>query len=220
MNDKLIIAGMVPFSTIDFPGKLSAVLFCQGCSWNCHYCHNPHLRPLIGSKKVTWNEIVRFLESRRGLLESVVFSGGEPLLQPGLSRAVALIKGQGFSVGLHTAGVFPERLAEVISQLEWVGFDVKGPWEDYPLIASVAAGAQVSDSLRILVNSKVEYEVRTTVDGIYLNAASLLRLAEYLASMGVKRYVLQKRHDVDNGFLSDCFFQKTMKEMFSEFSIR
>jgi pyruvate formate lyase activating enzyme len=220
MNDKLNIAGMVPFSTIDFPGRLSAVLFCQGCSWNCHYCHNPHLRPLTGSKKMSWNEIVHFLESRRGLLEGVVFSGGEPLLQPGLPRAVALIKGQGFSVGLHTAGVFPERLAEVISQLEWVGFDVKGPWEDYSLITSVAAGAQVIDSLRILVNSKVEYEVRTTVDGIYLNAASLLRLAKYLASMGVKRYVLQKRREVDSGFLSDCFFQKTMKEMFSEFFIR
>jgi pyruvate-formate lyase-activating enzyme len=82
------IGGMVPLTTIDYPDHLSCVLFCQGCAWRCHYCHNPELIAPVGSTPVAWDEVLAFLHKRQGLLQAVVFSGGEATLQPGLPEAM------------------------------------------------------------------------------------------------------------------------------------
>ena len=79
----LRIGGLTPLSTTDYPGQLAAAVFCQGCPWRCGYCHNPHLIPATVKQGIDWVEVMRFLERRRGLLDAVVFSGGEPTLQPG-----------------------------------------------------------------------------------------------------------------------------------------
>lgn len=92
----LIIGGLTPFTTIDFPGKLAAVIFCQGCPWRCGYCHNRHLLDAGQPGTVPWHEVIRFLEQRRGLLDAVVFSGGEPTLQTRLPDAVAAVRRMGF----------------------------------------------------------------------------------------------------------------------------
>ena len=86
----LRIGGFTPFTTTDYPGQLAAVVFCQGCPWRCAYCHNPHLLPVEGPESHAWPDLLRFLASRRGLLDAVVFSGGEPTLQGGLADASAL----------------------------------------------------------------------------------------------------------------------------------
>ena len=101
----LQVGGITPFTTIDFPGRLAAVIFCQGCPWRCQYCHNRHLLPAGENGKYPWEEVLRWLETRRGLLEGVVFSGGEPLLQRQLPEAVEQLHRDGFEVALHTAGV-------------------------------------------------------------------------------------------------------------------
>lgn len=103
----LEIGGLTPLTTIDFPGRLAAVVFCQGCPWRCGYCQNAHLIPPSAEKRVPWADVLAFLERRRGLLEGVVFSGGEPTLQAGLPEALRQVRDLGFATGLHTAGPSP-----------------------------------------------------------------------------------------------------------------
>jgi pyruvate formate lyase activating enzyme len=80
----LKVGGFVPLSTTDFPGQLASVVFCQGCPWRCAYCHNPHLQPAPGEALLDWRWIIARLERRRGLIDAVVFSGGEPTAQGAL----------------------------------------------------------------------------------------------------------------------------------------
>lgn len=122
---ELRVGGLVPLSTCDWPGQLAATLFCQGCPWDCPYCHNPHLREIRAGETLVWRDLMTWLESRRGLLDGVVFSGGEPTLQAALPDAVREVRRLGFRIGLHTAGPYPKRLATLLPWLDWVGFDVK-----------------------------------------------------------------------------------------------
>lgn len=186
---ELVVGGLAPFTTIDFPGRLAAVVFCQGCPWRCGYCHNPHLHSPQGGER-PWGEVLGWLETRRGLLDGVVFSGGEPLLQRGLGSALQAVRARGFATALHTAGIYPERLAAVLPALDWVGFDVKGPFEDYRRITG-APGDAARDALTRLLAAGVDHEIRCTVDSGLLDADALARMASQLAALGVSRLVLQ-----------------------------
>ncbi len=104
-----------------------------------------------------WPEVVEWLASRRDLLDSVVFSGGEPLLQHGLAGAMWQVRSLGFGVGLHTAGIYPERLAGMLPLVDWVGFDVKAPFSDYARVIgakSANCGQAAQRSLSWLLASK------------------------------------------------------------------
>ncbi|HTY21248.1 MAG TPA: anaerobic ribonucleoside-triphosphate reductase activating protein [Geobacteraceae bacterium] len=159
------IGGLLPFTTIDFPGKLAAVLFCQGCSWRCGYCHNRHLIPTMSGAAVSWLEIVALLRRRIGLLDAVVFSGGEPTMQLALPEALRGVRKMGFKVGLHTAGPYPERLRECLPLLDWVGMDIKAPFEEYERITGVpGSGEAASKSAELLRRSGVSHQFRTTLD--------------------------------------------------------
>lgn len=161
----LNIGGVTPFTTIDYPGEIAAVLFCRGCPWRCGYCHNEHLREPAAEGNVHWEEILSFLRSRAGLLDAVVFSGGEPTLQPGLAEAVREVKALGFKVGLHTAGAFPERLAMILPQLDWVGMDLKAPFEEYEAVTAVpGSGEAARESADLVRRSGVAHRFRTTLD--------------------------------------------------------
>lgn len=161
----LEIGGLLPFTTIDYPGSLAAVIFCRGCPWRCGYCHNRHLIPTMGSGGVSWLEIVALLRGRCGLLDAVVFSGGEPTMQAGLADAMRVVQGMGFKVGLHTAGPYPERLSECLPFLDWVGMDLKAPFDEYDRITGVSgSGEAARDSAELLRNSGVPHQFRTTLD--------------------------------------------------------
>ena len=108
----LEVGGLLPLSTTDFPDRLSAVVFLQGCPWRCRYCHNPELQARASTGELAWRTVLDFLDRRAGLLDAVVFSGGEPTLQAGLARAVEDVRRRGFAAGLHTAGIYPRRLAQ------------------------------------------------------------------------------------------------------------
>lgn len=192
---RLVVGGLTPFSTIDYPGRLAAVVFCQGCPWRCSYCHNPQLQQSTGSGP-SWPQLRDWLASRRALLDGVVFSGGEPLVQPGLPAALAEVRAMGFAVGLHTAGIYPRRLAATLPNLDWVGFDVKAPFDDYRVIAGIASGHAARRSLQLLLESGVAYELRCTLAPA-LDSAAIGRLAAELACLGAVRLVLQGCRDSD-----------------------
>jgi len=191
--DALRVGGVVPFSATDFPGVLAAVVFCQGCPWRCGYCHNPHLIPANAPTPFAWSEVLAWLESRRGLLDAVVFSGGEPLAQPSLGDALRAVRGREFAIGLHTGGAYARRLAEVLPLVDWVGYDVKAPRDDYASVTAVAgSGDRAWAGLDYVLGSGVEFELRTTVHPLVTSPDALERLARELAARGVRRWVLQR----------------------------
>jgi pyruvate formate lyase activating enzyme len=170
------------------------VVYCQGCPWRCRYCHNPHLLPGRAAGGIAWSEVLDFLRRRRGLLDAVVFSGGEPTAQAGLVRAMREAKALGYRIGLHSAGIYPRRFAEVLPLVDWVGFDAKAPFDTaYERITGVrASGEAALESARALLASGIDCEFRTTWHAGFLSPAELDRLTRTLAELGVRRYALQE----------------------------
>jgi len=170
------------------------VVYCQGCPWRCGYCHNPHLLPRRAAGGIAWSEVLDFLSRRRGLLDAVVFSGGEPTAQPGLARAMREARALGYRIGLHSAGIYPRRFAEVLPLADWVGFDAKAPFDAaYARITGVrGSGEAALASARALLESGVDCEFRTTWHAGFLSPGELERLSCTLADLGVRRYALQE----------------------------
>lgn len=191
----LRVGGLVPYSGVDLPGKLCAVVFVQGCPWRCGYCHNPHLQSRDGGGQTSWTEVVALLERRVGLLDAVVFSGGEPTLDPALATAMREVRGLGFQVGLHTAGMYPRRLAEVLPLVDWIGLDVKAPLDEparHDRVTGVAGGAAaVHESVTCVVRSGVAHEFRTTAHPALLDDAALLRIGQSLARAQARAFAVQ-----------------------------
>lgn len=193
----LPVGGLTPLSTVDWPQQLAAVVFLRGCPWRCPYCHNPDLQQRLGAVQ-PWDELLAFLAARRGLLDGVVFSGGEPLVHPGLAEGLRAVRSMGFATALHTGGDRPERLAALLEEglLDWVGLDIKAPWADYDrLTGALGAGDRVHRALRLLVESGVPYELRTTVRADLLPPERLRVLAREVAAAGGKSLVLQACRD-------------------------
>jgi pyruvate formate lyase activating enzyme len=170
------VGGFEGVSLCDWPGEIVATVFCQGCPWDCAYCHNPHLIPAHGGT-IAWDEICTSLKRRVGLLDGVVFSGGEPTLQSGLEDAIKSVRDLGFRVALHTAGPYPSRLRSVLPLVDWVGFDIKASFADFDVVTRVAgSGVRARKSLDILIESGVAFELRTTLYPPVFNSASIDRL--------------------------------------------
>lgn len=218
----------MPLSGCDWPGELVATVFCQGCPWRCRYCHNTHLLDADRPGAVTWRSVTAFLRTRVGLLDGVVFSGGEPTLQHGLASAMRETRALGFRVGLHTAGPYPNRLNEVLALVDWVGFDVKAPFDDYPRLTGVpGSGERARESLLRLIASGVAHEVRTTVHPDLLDAATLCSLAGALADLRVTHYTLQAccatGTDADpasGAAVSAAFFPEPLRARFTSLTVR
>ena len=156
------IAGLEKFSTVDFPGSLAAVVFAAGCNYRCVYCHNRHM--LSDPPLLSEAEVLAFLKKRAGLLDGVVFSGGEPTLQEDLPEWLARVRALGYRTKLDTNGSRPEMLRALLAEglLDYVAMDYKAPLEGYtPLCGADSAG--VPESLALLRASQVPYELRTTL---------------------------------------------------------
>jgi pyruvate formate lyase activating enzyme len=227
----LRVGGLTPLSTTDWPGMLAAVVFCQGCPWRCRYCHNPGLIPARGDNAIPRGDVLDLLRRRRGLLDGVVFSGGEPTLQAGLPDAMREVRALGFGVGLHTGGMYPDKLEAVLPLVDWVGLDVKAPFADYARITGVAgSGGRAVAGLQRILGSGVAHEVRTTVHPALLADAEVAGLARDLAARGVKRYVIQAFRS--QGCTDEALRRSAVRErplhdaadelaaLFAEFSVR
>lgn len=187
------IGGIQPFTSIDYPGELAAVIFCQGCPWRCSYCQNPELIAAQAPGGLNWQQALDFLRKRTGLLDAVVFSGGEPCLQKDLPEALADTRALGFKTGLHTAGCYPERLQALLPLLDWVGLDIKAQAADYPQITSTPySGEAAWESLRLLIASGLDHEVRITLDASLYEANHLQQLLTQVAESGASTLVLQE----------------------------
>lgn len=203
MSDgRFLVGGFVSLTSVDYPGSLAFVVFLQGCPWRCRYCHNRHLQTVSPAEALPWEDVLNLIKARRGFIDAVVFSGGEPLLQDMLPESMQQVKDLGLKVGLHTGGALPERLARVADLVDWVGFDIKHTFEKYAFITNIPdSGEKAFESLKVLIDHKVNFEARMTVDSI-IPTEDILRVMHQISEMGVKNAVLQKCRD-KNGDLEE-----------------
>ena len=190
---QLQIGGLVSFTTIDYPGKLAAVLFLVGCPFNCAYCSNSHLIP-VGEGEYDPEKVFDWLKNRVGKLEGVVFSGGEALMQADATiEYMKRVKDLGFSIGLHTNGFYPQILKQVSDIVDWIGIDFKTTREHYKDLTGIdIAYDKMIESIQYWTSTGKGIEVRITCDPRYVSKEDLLTVAKITSDMGVKNFAVQK----------------------------
>jgi pyruvate formate lyase activating enzyme len=188
------IGGLQKVSLIDYPGLISSIIFLQGCNFRCPYCHNPELvkpklfRPCLDEKK-----IFKFLKMRKGKLDAVTISGGEPTLQKELISFIRKIKKMGYAVKLDTNGSQPQVVAELLAEklLDFIAMDIKAPQDKYNNAVKTAVDKEkIKECINIILQSKIQYEFRTTLVKSMLTEKDILKIAGDIT--GARRYVLQK----------------------------
>lgn len=228
-TDPVVVGGLTPLTTIDYPGELSAVVFLQGCPWRCGYCQNNDLLARDTQSSIPWQNIIDFLEKRRQLLDAVVFSGGEPTLHANLPEAIKQVAAMGFKVGLHTAGIYPDRLQKILPLVDWVGMDIKSDKASYEKITGVKrSGERAWKSANLLMDSGVAHEFRTTVHPDMLNKEQLTSLVDELSATGAEDYVIQEcitKHCLDESrqvsvASLDMQFINQFASKFNRFAVR
>lgn len=186
------IAGLAKTSTIDFPGHLAAVIFTSGCNLDCFYCHNRHLIQADNSPQLDLEEVYQFLTKRQGLLDGIVLSGGEPLLQEDLPDFISAVRRLGYAIKLDTNGTLPDVLRSMLKKelLDYVAVDYKAPFSMYADICgcSPLLAFQVRTTLKIMLDSDISWEARTTVIP-QLSQEELIRMAREIPQL--PRYYLQ-----------------------------
>ncbi len=199
----MIIGGLQKTTLIDYPGKIAAIVFTSGCNMNCGYCHNPELRGF--SAKIDEEEFLSFLDARKGKLEAVTVTGGEPTVQRDLFEFIGKIKSRGFLVKLDTQGTNPRAVERLLSAglVDYVAMDIKAPLDRYREVANCFVDeAAVRKTIGIIMSSAPDYEFRTTIVKGQLGMDDMRRIGELIK--GAKCHYSQKF--VPNGNLNDPLF--------------
>lgn len=181
-------------SFIDYPGRISAVVFTRGCNFRCPYCHNPELVvPDRYCGTIRQDDLFSYLDRRKGKLDAVVVTGGEPTLQADLIPFMERIKSMGFLVKLDTNGSRPQILREAIGAgiPDYIAMDIKAPWEKYSLVTgSLVNITDIRDSIDLIRTSSIPHEFRTTLPETLLNPDDVRAIGKMVE--GASLYVLQK----------------------------
>ena len=198
----ITIGDVEQFSIVDFPNNIAAVVFMQGCPWRCPFCYNLSLQKIgaVSESGWTFETLKCFLQRRKKVLDAVVFSGGEPLVQEGLNKAIEEVKNLGYEVGLHTGGFNPIMLKKVVNKLDWVGLDIKAPFEAQKYKKATGCFDKIEniiESLKSLIDSGIHFECRTTCDPRILSVDDIYKIAKSLKEFGVKEYYLQKYRPIE-----------------------
>ena len=216
------IAGLQKMTLLDYPGKVACTVFLPGCNFRCPFCHNSEL--LDGSVESVMDErdLLDFLSKRRGILDAVCISGGEPTLQPSLGDLLAKIKAMGYLTKLDTNGSRPAVLKELCARglLDYVAMDIKNAPQLYGETAGVSVQLeQIEESIRFLSEGNVDYEVRTTVVVQLHDEASIRQMGQWVASLAqnqkIKRWFVQPFVDRDTVLYSG--FQAPNEQQISKF---
>lgn len=196
------IAGLQKMTLLDYPGKVACTVFLQGCNFRCPFCHNSDLLPGAGQDFMTVEEFLSFLESRKGLLDAVCVSGGEPTLQPDLEALLRSIKAMSYHVKLDTNGSRPEILQHLVGEglVDYVAMDIKSGPAGYAATAGANISLQdIEKSIAFLLSGAVDYEFRTTVVAELHKEADFDAIAKWLKALcpqrKARRFFLQSYVD-------------------------
>jgi len=189
----MIIGGLQKLTLIDYPGRLAATVFFLGCNFRCPWCYSSELvlpEKIKKQPKISEKELFSFLKERQGLLEGVVICGGEPTINNDLPKFIKKIKKLGYAVKLDTNGSNPKMLKKLIKEklIDYVAMDVKLPKEKYPKILKAKVD-DIEKSIKILKESKVDFEFRTTVVPTVLDKKDVLKIAKWIGGLNVKYYL-------------------------------
>ncbi|PKN53462.1 MAG: anaerobic ribonucleoside-triphosphate reductase activating protein [Deltaproteobacteria bacterium HGW-Deltaproteobacteria-13] len=187
------IGGLQRVSLIDYPGLISAVVFLQGCNFKCSYCHNPELvDPRLFQPCLRENDIFDFLDTRKGKLDAVSITGGEPTLQDKLPAFIKHIRKMGFAVKMDTNGSQPKVIRNLLAEklLDFIAMDIKAPLEKYKDIVKATVNPDsIKESINLILKAKIPYEFRTTIVESQLGENDILQIGKLIA--GADHYVLQ-----------------------------
>ncbi len=194
----MLIYGLQKLSLLDYPEKLAATVFTGGCNLRCPFCHNASLVMRFSQcQRISEDEVLSFLEKRKGLLDGVCISGGEPLLQEYLEDFIIKIREKGFLVKLDTNGTFPDMLDSLIkrSLVDYVAMDIKNSFEKYPMTVGISDfdPKPIFESAEILMRASIPYEFRTTLVRAYHTDDDIEKIGR--AIKGAKNYFLQNFED-------------------------
>ena len=188
------IGGLQKFSMIDYPDKIACIVFTQGCNFRCPYCHNPELvKPEMFGENLNEEEFFDFLNERKGKLDAVVITGGEPTIQYDLIEFIKKIRDLGFLIKLDTNGTNPEMLKEIIDQklVNYIAMDIKAPIHKYESVSGAKIDSKkIKQSIKLIKESGIDYEFRTTVVKNMLSPDDLEQIGKEI--QGAEKYFLQK----------------------------
>jgi len=186
------IGGIQKTSLLDYPDTISAIIWTVGCNFRCPFCYNKDL-VLEKVEEIPEKEVLSFLKKRKGLLEGLVISGGEPLIQKDIVDFIEKVKKMRYLVKIDTNGMYPEKLKELINTklIDYVSMDVKAPKNKYDLLSGVKTDIKkIEKSIDIIRNSDISYEFKTTFVPELLEKKDIIEIAKWLD--GSKRYFLQQ----------------------------
>ena len=197
------IEALQKLTLLDYPGKMAATVFTYGCNLRCPFCHNALLVTEESAGGIDTEEVLSFLSKRKGMLEGVCVTGGEPLLQPDIENFLKAIKDMGFMVKLDTNGTLPKKLKDIVRKglVDYVAMDIKNCREKYALTSGkpMVDLSAIDESIKFLLSGEVEAEFRTTVVKNFHTEEDLLKITDWIS--GADRYFLQQF--VDSGNLID-----------------
>lgn len=195
----MLIGGFQKMTVLDFPGKIACIIFTQGCNFKCPFCHNGGL-VLDQNDMISQDEIFSYLNKRKGILDGVCISGGEPLLQKDIFDFMKKIKDMGFLIKLDTNGYLPDRLKLAIDSglVDYVAMDIKNSKEKYEKTTDChdLDISKIEKSVEILMNSSIDYEFRTTVVKELHEIVDFINIGEWIK--GAKKYYIQSFVDSEN----------------------
>ena len=205
------IGGLQRVSLIDYPGLISAVVFLQGCNFRCPYCHNPELvDPGLFQPCLREEDFFDFLETRKGKLDAVSITGGEPAIHNDLAPFINKIKKMKFAIKLDTNGSQPKVIKNLLDKkmLDFIAMDIKAPLAKYNSIAGVSVDSDaIKESIQTILKAKIPHEFRTTIVESQLGEKDILQIGELIS--GASHYVLQKfasTKTLDKKFLKEKSF--------------
>ena len=197
------IEALQKLTLLDYPGKMAATVFTYGCNLRCPFCHNALLVTEESAGGIDTEEVLSFLSKRKGMLEGVCVTGGEPLLQPDIENFLKAIKDMGFMVKLDTNGTLPKKLKDIVRKglVDYVAMDIKNCRDKYALTSGKTCMdlTAIDESIKFLLSGEIEAEFRTTVVKNFHTEEDLLKITDWIS--GADRYFLQQF--VDSGNLID-----------------
>ena len=208
------IAGFIKTSFVDYPGKIAAVVFTGGCNLNCIYCHNRHIIDNTSETQAySWEHVLSHIKKRRGLIDGVVISGGEPTIQKGLIPFMEKIKSLGYLIKLDTNGTNPHVLEEIVQKglADYISMDLKSPFDKYDMICGCKVECRkISKSMELLKGCGVDHEYRTTLFGL-LDADDVLNMAGMAGEDKKSAYIVQKCRETEGFSHKLCIGEEQWK---------